>query len=267
VDPAADDRFAPDRLAGWTNRGGIEIVTTGRSGALVVVAGLAASALAAQPAAVVQVLPAHPAVLEPVEFLVTGTSNLCWPALLLLDAPQVAGEVVTLAAHTPPGPLPPGCSPEWPVQFEMSGLPAGSYSAEFRLDGDLRGASAFEISPPGGVLELQGSVFLVTLRFHDPLTGVERLASAVTLSADSGFFWFFEPGNVEVTVKILDGRAINGRYWLFAASMTDVGFTLAVHRHFIVCGATPCGVTSYTVPSGENRNFIDTNLDADLASQ
>jgi hypothetical protein len=239
-------------------------VTAGCSGALVVVAGLAASALAAQPAAVVQVLPAHPAVLEPVEFLVTGTSSLCWPALLLLDAPQVAGEVVTLAAHTPPGPLPPGCSPGWPLRFEVSGLPAGSYSAEFRLDGALRGATAFAVSPPEGVLELQGSVFLVTLVLHDPRTGLDRPASAVQLSADSGFFWFFEPGNVEVTVKILDGRAINGRYWLFAASMTDVGFTLHVRKHFIVCGAAPCGEQRYTVPPGENRNFIDTNLSADL---
>lgn len=229
-----------------------------------VVAGLAASALAAQPAAVVQVLPAHPAVLEPVEFLVTGTSSLCWPALLLLDAPQVAGEVVTLAAHTPPGPLPPGCSPGWPLRFEVSGLPAGSYSGEFRLDEALRGATAFAVSPPEGVLELQGSVFLVTLVLHDPRTGLDRPASAVQLSADSGFFWFFEPGNVEVTVKILDGRAINGRYWLFAASMTDVGFTLHVRKHFIVCAAAPCGEQRYTVPPGENRNFIDTNLSADL---
>ena len=47
-------------------------------------------------------------------------------------------------------------------------------------------------------------------------------------SADSGLFWFFAPDNWEVMVKVLDGCGVNGRYWVFAAGTTNVGYTLTV---------------------------------------
>jgi hypothetical protein len=47
-------------------------------------------------------------------------------------------------------------------------------------------------------------------------------------TAETGYFWFFEPSNVEVAVKVLDGRAINGRFWVFAGSLTDLAYDLAV---------------------------------------
>ena len=28
-----------------------------------------------------------------------------------------------------------------------------------------------------------------------------------------GYFWFFDPANVELAVKVLDGRPINGKFW------------------------------------------------------
>jgi hypothetical protein len=37
----------------------------------------------------------------------------------------------------------------------------------------------------------------------------------VPLGADTGYFWFFEDTNVELVVKVLDGRAINGHTWVF----------------------------------------------------
>ncbi len=47
-------------------------------------------------------------------------------------------------------------------------------------------------------------------------------------SADSGTFWFFDPDNWEVLVKVLDGCGVNGYYWVFVAATTDVGFDLFV---------------------------------------
>lgn len=38
----------------------------------------------------------------------------------------------------------------------------------------------------------------------------------------------FDPDNVELVVKVLDGRRINGRYWVFFGSPTDVAFDLVV---------------------------------------
>jgi hypothetical protein len=46
---------------------------------------------------------------------------------------------------------------------------------------------------------------------------------AAPLTADAGYFWFFSENNVEVVVKVLDGCALNERFWLFAAGLTDVG--------------------------------------------
>ena len=43
-----------------------------------------------------------------------------------------------------------------------------------------------------------------------------------------GVFWFFTPMNGEVLVKVLDGCAFNGHFWVFAAAATDVEYTLTV---------------------------------------
>ncbi len=48
------------------------------------------------------------------------------------------------------------------------------------------------------------------------------------LTAESGDFWFFEPANIEMVVKVLDGCANNGHYWFFAAGLTDVEVTTTV---------------------------------------
>ncbi len=49
-------------------------------------------------------------------------------------------------------------------------------------------------------------------------------------SANSGLFWFFSPDNWEVLLKVLDGCAINGHYWVLAAATTNVGYTLTVNE-------------------------------------
>ena len=47
-------------------------------------------------------------------------------------------------------------------------------------------------------------------------------------SDTSGLFWFFDADNWEVLVKVLDGCAINQRFWVFAAATTNVEYTLRV---------------------------------------
>lgn len=44
----------------------------------------------------------------------------------------------------------------------------------------------------------------------------------VRLSPDAGYFWFFTIANVEALFKVLDGCAVNGHYWVFAAGLTDL---------------------------------------------
>jgi Matrixin len=47
-------------------------------------------------------------------------------------------------------------------------------------------------------------------------------------SRDSGLFWFFRPDYLELLVKVVDGCAANGRYWLFTGPATNVQFVLTV---------------------------------------
>ncbi len=53
-------------------------------------------------------------------------------------------------------------------------------------------------------------------------------ATAVPSSADTGFFWFFNSDNLELVVKVLDGRAINGHFWVFYGALSDVQYEITV---------------------------------------
>ena len=53
-------------------------------------------------------------------------------------------------------------------------------------------------------------------------------ATAVKLTSDSGYFWFFDPSNAELVVKILNGCGIDNAYWVFAAGLTNVRVVLNV---------------------------------------
>ena len=59
--------------------------------------------------------------------------------------------------------------------------------------------------------------------------GVGQVVDALPTSAISGgLFWFFDPRNPEMLVKVLDGCSINGHFWVFVAATTDVGFELTI---------------------------------------
>ncbi|MFN7961836.1 MAG: hypothetical protein U0002_11240 [Thermoanaerobaculia bacterium] len=47
-------------------------------------------------------------------------------------------------------------------------------------------------------------------------------------SSDSAFFWFFGDQNYEAVVKVLDACVLNNRFWVFAAGLTDQGYTIQV---------------------------------------
>jgi photosystem II stability/assembly factor-like uncharacterized protein len=53
-------------------------------------------------------------------------------------------------------------------------------------------------------------------------------AQALGLTSDTGALWFFDAANLEVMVKVVNGCALNGHYWVFAGGLTDVGVTLNV---------------------------------------
>ena len=51
---------------------------------------------------------------------------------------------------------------------------------------------------------------------------------AAHLGDDSAAFWFFDPNNAEVLLKVLDGCAVNRHWWVYAAPATDVEYWVSV---------------------------------------
>lgn len=78
------------------------------------------------------------------------------------------------------------------------------------------------------VMCLQEDRYAVTLEWEttDGRMGPAKVAKPRTES--SGLFYFFDPGNWEVLLKVLDGCVVNKHHWVFAAAATDVGFKLIV---------------------------------------
>jgi hypothetical protein len=60
-----------------------------------------------------------------------------------------------------------------------------------------------------------------------PLPGNAVPLSSLGVSA-GGLFWFFNPGNPEMLVKVLNGCGLGGHYWVFYAAGTNVGLTTTV---------------------------------------
>jgi CSLREA domain-containing protein len=79
-------------------------------------------------------------------------------------------------------------------------------------------------------------------------------AGAVGLTDDSGYLFFFDPTNVEVTIKVLNGCANNNRYWVFVSGLTNVRVDLTVTD-------TDTGQTkTYVNPQGTTfQPKLDTN--------
>ncbi len=78
------------------------------------------------------------------------------------------------------------------------------------------------------VMCLQDGRYEATLEWtkSDGEVGTARVARPRT--RDSGLFYFFSYNNWEVLLKVLDGCAVNGHHWVYAASATDLGLKLVV---------------------------------------
>ena len=48
------------------------------------------------------------------------------------------------------------------------------------------------------------------------------------LTGDTGYFWFFSANNVEITLKVVDGRTFNNFFWAFYAALSDVAYTITI---------------------------------------
>jgi hypothetical protein len=149
-------------------------------------------------------------------------------------------------------------------------LPADDSSSTFEAGADQRGedgsAVAGEGSPtaeglPGSAtleatcvanpfgLCLNGGRFAVEVAWTSASGG--GLGNAMTLTGDTGYFWFFSPSNLELVIKVVDGRPVNGFFWVFYGALSDVEYTITVTD--TLTGA----IKRYTNPQGRLASIAD----------
>ncbi|HLX08636.1 MAG TPA: NBR1-Ig-like domain-containing protein [Thermoanaerobaculia bacterium] len=142
-------------------------------------------------------------------------------------APPPAGEpaAVTLAAARAPAP-PPAVSAPMAAAL-MAGAPAWT-ARPFPAGGaPLPADSATGSCTPGPqTLCLLGDRFAVTARWNLP--GGGGVGTAVTESDQTGAFWFFDPDNLELLVKMIDGRSLTGSFWVFYGALSNVEYWVTV---------------------------------------
>jgi ELWxxDGT repeat protein len=113
-------------------------------------------------------------------------------------------------------------------------------------------AAAAPCQPGAQRLCLNGNRFAVEVAWKD-FQGHTGQGTAVPLTADTGTFWFFNAANVELVLKVLDGRPLNGKFWVFYGALSNVEYTITVTD-------TQTGtVRTYNNPSGRFASAGDTS--------
>ena len=98
---------------------------------------------------------------------------------------------------------------------------------------------------------LNNSRFQFKVTWRIPFPAANGNATAVPLTGETGNFWFFASGAMDLTVKILDGRAFNNRFWVYIGGLTNVEYTVTVTD-------TATGkVKTYTNPFGQVASIAD----------
>ncbi len=129
-------------------------------------------------------------------------------------------------------------------------LPGTIYAANFR--------GVFQLSGNGSVCAgsndtlCLGGRFKVQVNWRVRSQGTSGAGQAVLMSAETGAFWFFSSNNIELVVKVLDGRAVNNKFWVFYGALSNVEYTITVTD-------TQTGaVKTYFNPSGTLGSVADT---------
>jgi hypothetical protein len=189
--------------------------------------------------------------------------------------PTIVGQTITLS--TTGGLITPPCAAGLPplfTSFPLGKLTAGSYTARVVVDGNPVYTIGFQVGAPATAIDLATGRFRVRVTRPADCGGPGCIGGLLQepltrTSDDSAYAWFYDSSNVEVTVKLLDGRALNGHFWVFIASMTDRPFIVTVtdlHTPSFCAdpaggeplfGRTPCVTRNYGAVAGTNRNFID----------
>ena len=95
--------------------------------------------------------------------------------------------------------------------------------------------------------------FQVSVDWEVPSQNRSGFGTAVPVTADTGYFWFFSEANVELMIKVLDARTVNQHFWVFYGALSNVKYTITVRD-------TQTGaVKTYVNESGNQSSRADTS--------
>jgi hypothetical protein len=99
---------------------------------------------------------------------------------------------------------------------------------------------------------LNGGRFQVRVAWRAANISASGSGQAVPLTTDTGAMWFFSSGNLELVIKVVDGRAFNNFFWVFYGALSNVEYTITVTD-------TETGRTkTYFNPQGQLASIADT---------
>ena len=141
-----------------------------------------------------------------------------------------------------------------PRKTAASAASAEELYAIFTGGQSARAPVSFAACAPGSArLCVTQNRFQVQVDWRVPSQGRSGSGSAVPVTGDTGYFWFFDSANVELIIKVLDARVINGKFWVFYGALSNVEYTITVTD-------TETGaVKVYANPSGTLASVADTS--------
>jgi 6-phosphogluconolactonase len=137
-----------------------------------------------------------------------------------------------------------GLSPATSYAFRVRAVnPAGGATDATTATVTTPGAATAACTSSANGFCLLGKRFLLEALYQDA-QGHAGLANVVMITSDTAYLWFFSSTNVEAVVKIIDGCALGGHFWVFAGGLTNVHVTLRL------TDTTSGAVRYYEVPYG-----------------
>ena len=111
------------------------------------------------------------------------------------------------------------------ARLDLASLPGLDFD-QLRDRVESRGGG-FQCVEDETTLCLNGGRFQVRADWVD-FGGKAGRGQSFPLTGDTGAFWFFDDQNIELVIKVLDGRGVNGNFWVFYGALSDVEYTITV---------------------------------------
>jgi hypothetical protein len=207
----------------------------------------------------VTIRPPRPSNAQPVDFIVSAVESAPCFHVVGVRATTITDQGVTIDLQG--SQLPIECPPSTPETHgfvvHAAALSSGLKTLSVTVDGAPTLERRFTVLDATTPVQL-AERFETSVSWTDP-AGVEHVAEPSRLSSSSATFSFGDAMNVELTVKALDGRPLNRKFWIFAASLTDQPWTLhVIDRGSKGCASGHCAEKLYTGAAHKNANVLDT---------